>query len=328
MRFGVYLPQGFVQDLSGVKRGEEWSSVLTIAGEAERLGFDSVWVSDHFHTFPDPTQENVFEAFTLLASVAATTERVRLGQMCICVGFRAPSYLAKVTSSIDVISGGRLDVGLGAGWYGDEFTSYGYRFPKASVRIAQLGEAIEILKAMWTEDETWFDGVHYQVRGAINEPKPLQNPHPPLWVAGSGEQRTLRLVAEHADWANFAYTLEGFAHKKGVLHRHCEERGRDPAEIGLSTNLSFFLAETEPRARAKRDAIRDRLQRTLRSTTGINLDEGSFGTSLAGHPGMVVDWLGRWEEVGCEYAVIQLWDVVDDPEALELFATAVMPNLS
>ena len=202
MRFGAFVPQGWRLDLGDIPPETQWDTMVSVGRVAEEVGFESIWVYDHLHTWPDLSQQSTWEAWTLMAGLAEATQRVRLGQMCTCNSYRPPSYLAKVTSCIDAMSGGRLEVGIGAGWYQHEYEAYGYDFPKPSVRIGQLDEAVQILRLMWTEDEAYFDGDHYQVDGAINRPRPLQDPYPPLWIAGGGEQLTLRVVAKYGNYAN------------------------------------------------------------------------------------------------------------------------------
>ena len=150
MRFGAFTPQGWRLDLVGIETEAQWPTMLSVAKTIEAAGYESVWVYDHFHTVPVPTQEVTYEAWTLMAALAAATDTVRLGQMCTCNGYRQPAYLAKVAASIDAISGGRLEMGIGAGWYEHEYNGYGYPFPKASVRIGELDEAVEIMKRLWT----------------------------------------------------------------------------------------------------------------------------------------------------------------------------------
>ncbi|MFH1105523.1 MAG: LLM class flavin-dependent oxidoreductase, partial [Actinomycetota bacterium] len=176
MKFGAFVPQGWRMDLVGVPVAEQWPAMLAAARKIEDLGYDSAWVYDHFHTIPHPTQEATYECWTLMAALAASTTKVRLGQMCTCNSYRNPAYMAKVASSVDVISGGRLEFAIGAGWYEHEYLAYGYEYPRDGVRLAQLDEAVQIIKKMWTEDEPIFEGKHYSVRGAINQPKPLQKP--------------------------------------------------------------------------------------------------------------------------------------------------------
>ncbi|MFQ5555346.1 MAG: LLM class flavin-dependent oxidoreductase, partial [Acidimicrobiia bacterium] len=178
MRFGAFVPQGFRRDLSDVPVDRQWDVMVSVARVAEASGFESVWVFDHFHTFPQVTQESTWEAWTLMAGLAEATDTVRLGQMCTCNGYRHPSYLAKVAACVDVMSGGRLEVGIGAGWYEHEYRGYGYDFPKPSVRIAQLAETAQILRAMWAEDETTITGEHYQLDGAVCRPRPVQEGGP------------------------------------------------------------------------------------------------------------------------------------------------------
>jgi F420-dependent oxidoreductase-like protein len=302
-------------DLVGVPTEDQWPTVLGAARRIEAAGFDSLWVWDHFHTVPKPTQESTLECWTLMAALAAATERVRLGQMCTCNSYRPPTYLAKVTSTIDVVSGGRLELGIGAGWYEHEYLAYGYEFPKASVRIGQLAEAVKIIKKMWTEDETYFEGQHYRVAGAINRPRPLQDPHPPLWVAGGGEKLTLRIVAEDADYSNFGGTTETFAKKSEILAQHCEAVGRDPTEIVRTMNFSGLVgADDDAVARAA-------------AQSGQSPDQ-FLGSSMtvAGSPQEMVDRLGAYKDLGCGGFLPYFPDAVWG-DSIERFAEEVVPHL-
>lgn len=306
-------------DLAGLPVDEHWPVLLGVAGAAEAAGYESVWVYDHFHTVPEPSQEVTYEAWSLMAALAAATDTVRLGQMCTCNSYRPPSYLAKVTSTIDVISGGRLDLGIGAGWYEHEYVGYGYEFPKASVRIGQLREAVDIILAMWTEDEVTYDGQYYQLAGAINRPKPLQDPHPPLWIAGGGPKLTLRLVAEKADWANFAIDLDTFVAKNAILRQHCEAVGRDPAEIGTSIHTEVVVAATE----AELGSVLERAA-SQRGTDAAGLRERSSTT--IGTPEQVVEALAAVQDAGCDYVIAYFPDAVWG-DSIELFADEVIPAL-
>src|SRR5580698_1492297 len=199
MRFGLFVPQGWRLDLAGIDTKDHWATMLGVAQAAEDGPFESVWVFDHFHTVPVPTQEATHEAWTLMAALAAATSRVRLGQMCTCMGYRNPAYLAKVAATVDAISGGRAQMGIGAGWYEHEWRAYGYGFPGAGERIAIL------------------DGQHYQVDGAICRPLPLQDGGIPLWIAGGGEKKTLRIAAQYAQYAQYDGEPDVFKHKSEVL---------------------------------------------------------------------------------------------------------------
>lgn len=325
MQFGTFIPQGWRVDLAGIAPADHWPTMKRVAWQAEQLGFDSIWVYDHFHTVPVPTQEPTYEAWTLMASLAAVTERVRLGQMCTCNGYRSPSYLAKVAASIDVISNGRVEMGIGGGWYEHEYNAYGYPFPKPSVRLGELDEAVQIMRLMWAEDEASFSGKHYTVNGAICQPKPTHGTIP-LWIAGGGEQLTLRTAAKYADYTNFGQSIEVFRHKSEVLERHCETVGRDFTEITRSMNFNMIIAPDEARLEAKKELIRKRFdsvppidgQRTLASWYGG--PEAAVGT-----PEMVVETLSRFVTEGMDYAIVYLPDAAYDPESLELFAAEVMP---
>ena len=231
--FGVFIPQGWKMELVKIPTAaEKWEASVNIAKHAEQLGFDSIWVYDHFHNVPRPAHEAVFECWTVMAAMSQITTKIRLGQMVGCALYRPPALLAKITSTLDVISGGRLDWGIGAGWYENEFRSYGYQFPVPKDRIGMLRETVEIVKMMWTQEEATFEGKYFQTSRANCDPKPLQNPHPPIWIGGGGEQLTLRVVAQHADYSNFGGSPEDFARKVEILKGHCLSVGRDADEIG------------------------------------------------------------------------------------------------
>src|SRR5690349_3935022 len=167
MRFGLFIPQGWRLDLVGVAVADQWRAILGLAQFADQGPWESVWVYDHFHTVPIPTSEATHEAWTLMAALAATTERIRLGQMCTCMGYRNPMYLAKVAATVDAISGGRTEMGIGAGWYEHEWRAYGYGFPKAGDRLGALREGVQVFRDMWTNGDATLDGMYYLVDGAI-----------------------------------------------------------------------------------------------------------------------------------------------------------------
>jgi F420-dependent oxidoreductase-like protein len=318
MRFGAFVPQGWRMDLVGLPIAEHWPTMLSIAKRIETAGYESLWVYDHFHTVPEPTQEVTYECFTLMAALAATTETVRLGQMCTCNSYRNPAYLAKVAANIDVISGGRLEFAIGAGWYEHEYLAYGYDFPKASVRIGMLREAVEIIDMMWLEDEATFNGKYYRVDGAINQPKPVQSPKPPLWIAGGGEKLTLRLAAEKADYTNFSQDVETFKKKSEILAAHCDDVGRDFAEIGRTVHLEVLTAETE--------AALDVAAQRAASQRGRDV-ESYRNSVVAGTPEQVVEQLQPFADAGCTYLIMYNADAVWG-DSIELVAESVAPHFA
>lgn len=319
MKFGAFVPQGWRMDLVGVPVAEQWPTMLASARKIEDLGYDSAWVYDHFHTIPHPTQEATYECWTLMAALAASTTKVRLGQMCTCNSYRNPAYMAKVASSVDVISGGRLEFAIGAGWYEHEYLAYGYEYPRDGVRLAQLDEAVQIIKKMWTEDEPIFEGKHYSVRGAINQPKPLQKPHPPLWIAGGGERKTLRLVAQYGDNSNFYGSAEGFAEKNVILDRHCTDVGRDPASVGRTSHVFITVAESEAALRPVAERVAAQIGRPVDKYL-------ASGATAAGTPQQVIDRLAEYRDARCDYMIGYFGDVIWG-DSLDLFATEVMPVL-
>lgn len=249
--FGVFIPQGWKMELVSIADpAAKWNKAVEIAQLAEKLGFDSVWVYDHFHNVPRPAHEAVFECWTVMAAISQRTTKIRLGQMVGCNLYREPSLLAKITSTLDVISGGRLDWGIGAGWYENECRGYGYDFPEPKVRIAMLRECVEIVRSMWTQEETNYSGKYYNLVRGNCDPKPLQKPHPPIWIGGGGEQLTLRVVARYADCSNFGGSPEEFARKREILKGHCAAVGRDESAIRKTWSPDVFIRRTEKEIKA------------------------------------------------------------------------------
>src|SRR6266853_3650808 len=214
MDFGIVVPQGWRMDLVGIADPvEAYETMSRVAREAEAQGFHSIWLYDHFHTVPVPSQEVTFECWISTAAIARDTQRIRIGQMVTCNGYRNPTLLAKMASTVDVMSHGRLDFGIGAGWFQHEYLAYGYNYPEAPERLRYLREAVQVILAMWTQEEAVFEGKYYQVRGAINQPKGVQKPHIPLLIGGSGEKVTLKLVAQYGDACNVSGDTEAIKQK-------------------------------------------------------------------------------------------------------------------
>lgn len=247
MKLGVIVPQGWTHEYDGWEPEPAWARTVAVAQQADRLGFESIWLYDHFHTVPKPTDELTFESFTSLSALAALTERVRLGQIVICNGFRNPALTAKMAAMLDTISGGRFDLGIGAGWKRDEWLAYGYGFPETKVRLAMLHDALEVITRMLEPGRTThatFEGEHHSVRDAINMPKPIQGTGMPIMVGGNGPNVTWRLAARYADELN----LDGMSPDEvrealPTIRARCEEIGRDPASLAVSVHVWRELPE-------------------------------------------------------------------------------------
>ena len=325
MRIGCFVPQGWRLDLAGIEPADQWATMLRVARAIEAAGYESGWVYDHFHTVPVPTQEPTYEAWTLMAALAASTDTLRLGQMCTSVGYRQPAYLAKVAASVDAISGGRLELGIGAGWYEHEYHGYGYPFPRPAVRIGQLGEAVDVIRRLWTEDVVDHDGEHFRLEGAICRPKPLQEPHVPIWVAGGGEQLTLRVTARAADYSNFGGDLATFRHKSNVLRGHCEEAGRDLDEITRTANFNVICGATEGEVEDRLGQLLDRAGRYVHGEQLAGVER--MFRPMAGTAEQLVERLRPWVDAGLAYAICYFPDAAYDTEGLERFAREVAPAL-
>ena len=310
MKYGVIVPQGWRLDLVGIANPvEAYEAMTCVAREAETLGYHSIWLYDHFHTFPQITQEITFECWMAAAALARDTKRVRVGQIVTCNSYRNPALLAKMASTLDVLSHGRLYFGIGAGWYEHEYRAYGYPYPETPERLGRLREALQVILAMWTQEEAVFEGKYYQIKGAINQPKGVQKPHIPILIGGGGEKVTLKLVAQYADACNVGGgDVELITHKLAVLKQHCEAVGRDYNGIWRTTTIDYCaLAETEEAAIAK-------LTREERA----DLDD-LRRTQLIGTPDMLRQRLAAYEEAGIQETLIRFVDATQ-LDSLRLFA--------
>jgi F420-dependent oxidoreductase-like protein len=317
MKFGVIVPQGWRMDLVGISDPiEAYETMTNVAQTAEELGYETIWLFDHFHTVPTPTQETTFECWMSTAALARDTKHIRIGQIVTCNSYRNPALLAKMASTVDVLSHGRLTFGIGAGWYEHEYRAYGYDYPDAPTRLRHLREAVQIILKMWTEEEATFEGKYYQVRGAINQPKGIQKPHIPMLIGGGGEQVTLKLVAQYGDACNVGnMEPEAIARKFDILRQHCENVGRDYNSIQRTVMLNCSIASTDEQAL-------ERAQSTnlARNTGGA---EHLRTRALIGTPDTIRQRLAEYEQVGAQEVILFL-PAPQRLEALRLFAQEVI----
>ena len=235
MQVGLMAPQGWKGEYDGWRPADAWARTTELATQAEALGFESLWVFDHFHTVPTATDEITFESFSILSALAMATERVRLGHMVICTGFRNPALTAKMASTIDVISGGRFELGIGAGWKEEEWRAYGYGFPTIAERMGALGDHLEIIRAMLAPGRAMYEGRYAHVRGAINIPAGLQEPRIPIIVGGNGARVTAGYAIRYADELNYVFLPAAeIAERMASVRARCEAAGRDPATLRFS----------------------------------------------------------------------------------------------
>jgi F420-dependent oxidoreductase-like protein len=318
VRFGVFVPQGWRMDLVELTDPvAKYEAMTAVAREADKGVWDSIWVFDHFHTVPTPEMEATFECWTISATLARDTRRVKIGQMVGCNGYRNPALYAKIASTVDVASRGRLYAGIGAGWYEHEWRAYGYQWDETPVRMAKFREAVEIIHRMWTEDRPVVQGKHYRIDRPFNEPKGVQKPHIPLWIGGSGEQVTLKLVARFGDACNIGGDAATVRHKLDVLKRHCDEVGREYGEITKSAEAYVHLIP--PGA--------DPARETARARGALSAEEWTRRHIVA-TPAEVVDRLAPLVGVGIEYFIVYLPLVAYSHEPLHQFAEEVIPHLA
>jgi F420-dependent oxidoreductase-like protein len=300
MKYGILLPQGLAMDLASIKDPvEAYEAMTRIAQTADETGYHAVWLSDLLHTVPQPSQEASFECWTSTAALARDTKRVRIGQSMTCNGYRNPALLAKMASTVDVLSHGRLNFGIAAGGHEQEYWAYGYgdEYPGAAERLSMLREAVQVLLAMWTQEEAFFEGQYYQVRGAINQPKGIQKPHIPLLIGGSGEKVTLKLVAQYGDACDIAGDPATLKHKYAMLKKHCEAVGRDYHTIHRMARTVCLLADSDEEARARIPAF----------VKAHFSDDLAYG--LVGSPDTVRQGLADYEAAGVQELRIIFLDV-------------------
>ena len=248
--FSVFLPSGFTGELAGLDPADALRRITAVAQAADELGFHAVYVPDHLHPIP-PSQAPVFEAWTMITALAAATDRIRLGPLVTSNSYRNPALQAKIASTIDVVSNGRVIFGIGAGWYEPDYLGYGYEFGSAGDRLRRLDEAVQLIRRFWTEESVDFEGRYYRASGGLNQPKGIQQPHIPVLVAGAGEQKTLRTVARWADASNIIESPEVLRHKYDVLRKHCADVGRPYDDIRRTATTSYILGASDAEARSR-----------------------------------------------------------------------------
>lgn len=332
MRVGLALPH-YDFSLPG-PQPISFARASEVALRAERLGFDSVWVSDHFFTSlerygGDDRPRGSLEPLTTLAALAPLTERVRLGTLVLSTGFRHPAVLAKSATAIDLLSDGRLDLGLGAGWYEPEYGAFGYRFGAPGERFGVLEETLEVLRRLFGPDEpVSYEGSRFSLHAAYNHPRPAQPTGPPVWVGGKGGPRLLGLAARLADGWNTAWrwTPEAYGERVAAARRACERVGRDPATLRLSLGLFTVLGEDERDLARRYASMAERLPDGVATKMPL---ETLRRESLAGTPQEALERLARFSALGVEEVVISpapIWFSLPDPSMLDVVAETLIPG--
>ena len=305
VRFGIQTPQ----------EGATYDALATHWREADALGFDSVWLDDHLYSIVRPPGEPQMEAWTLLAALARETRRIEIGILVTCNSYRSPALVAKLAATVDVLSGGRLVHGMGAGWYESEYRGYGYDFPPVGVRLAQLDEALTLQKLLWREERASFSGRHYRLHEAWCSPKPVRRPHPPILIGGGGERVLLRLVARHADVWNGSGDVAEFGRKLDVLRAHCAAEGRSFDTIEKSWFGNVIIDADAARADA----------RLARVAAAWGMSPAQMASrALAGTPERVVERVREYAALGVTH-FIGMYGRVDDLRSTRLFAERVLP---
>ena len=311
VKFGVHLPQV----------GVDYSQIREIARTCEHLGSDSVWVTDHLLPIVGSPTASYLEGWTLLSALAEATSKVRIGTMVLCNMYRHPQILAKMASTLDVISNGRLELGMGAGWYKPEADAYGMPFPKASVRIGMLQEALEVIKKMWSEDRASFQGKYYSISEATCLPKPIQKPHPPINMPGR-YPATVRTAAKHADiftpleMAGPRANLKPIVMRNKQLEFECEKVGRNYDEIEKAVIFRLMLAENE-------SGLDREMMKWLPPTVSRRQYEQAI---LCCTPQECASIMGEYVDAGITYFYLDLMDV-SAFNGMRLFAETVMKEM-
>ncbi len=320
LRHGAFIPQGWKLEYNGWSAPDAWARSVELAQRVESLGYDHLWVYDHVETVPRREPTHCFEAFTMLAALSQQTSHIELGQLVTCVGYRNVGLLAKEAAGIDVMSGGRFILGIGAGWYDREYRAYGYDYPADRDRLATLDEALRVIPRLWTEDTVDFKGEHLSFDGAYCDPKPLRSPRPPILIGGGGEKVTLRIEARHADLTNWQVGLDRFIHKSGLLRGYCDEIDRDFDTISRTHGPDCRIFDTEAD-----------FGRWLESPAGGSLwgggDRQAYARdNLVGTVEQVTEKAQAFVDAGCREFILWFRDAPSD-ESMTAWIEAVAPAL-
>lgn len=308
----------------------DYSTIEKTVLTAEKLGYHSFWYMDHLmwkgSRLPWNIKGSALECWTVLSALASVTKKIRLGSLVLCNSYRNPALLAKMAATLDVISKGRLEFGIGAGWWEDDYLAYGYLFPTASTRLAQLEEALQIVKKMWTQKKTSFKGEHYTIKDTVCEPKPLQSPHPPIWIGGGGEKLTLKLVAKYADGYNWRATPNEYMKKIQVLRKHCDKIGRNFNSITKSLWIPIIIDKNEENVEKK---IRNYLKKfytatTEKSTEHISQSEEEWlNRRIIGTPDQCRERIQEYMKCGVEFFHL----VFEGIDEIKLFKETVISRI-
>ena len=318
LKFGLIIPQGWSYDFSLLNKNRQendednavnqYKYSKDIAEVIDKYStIDSIYTYDHFLPYYAPDNgRNFFECFTLLSAIAAITNRVKVGQLVTCNSYRNPALLAKMLSTLDVISNGRAELGIGAGWHKEEYIQYGYDFPPALTRIEQLDESISIIKSMWMQERATFNGRYYSVKDAICNPKPIQKPHPVIMIGGEGEKYLLKVVAKHADRYNHPCgSAQVLKRKISIIKEHCTSIGRNHKDIEFSILASCLVRETE-------EELKEVIMLRRKQLHGIQQVKAAESTSLVGTPEKIRMVMNEYIDLGLTHFVLDLVGLDED----------------
>ena len=319
LQFGIIIPQGWSYDFPLLNKNRQENDDENSAVNQYKYSkdtaeiidkyssIDSIYTYDHFLPYYAPDNErNFFECFTLLSAIAAVTNRVKVGQLVTCNSYRNPALLAKMLSTLDIISNGRAELGIGAGWHKEEYIQYGYNFPPALTRIEQLDESISIVKSMWTQERATFSGRYYSVKDAICNPKPIQKPHPVIMIGGEGEKYLLKVVAKHADRYNHPCgSVQVLKRKISIIKEHCTSIGRSYKDIEFSILSSCLVRETE-------DELKEAIRLRKKQLHGIQQVKAAESTSLVGTPEKIRTVMNEYIDLGLTHFVLDLVGLDED----------------
>jgi len=322
IQVGLTLPQGWLDEFPDKNAYDQFLFSKSVALRAEQLDYDAGYVYDHFIPYyGDKRTLPFFEAYTLLSAIAAITTKLRIGQVVTCNSYRSPSLLAKMSSTLDAISNGRLEFGIGAGWFEHEYKSYGYQFDGASTRIEQLDESLIIIKKMWQKEKASFKGKHYSIKNAICSPKPIQEPHPPIMVGGAG-QKLIAVAAKHATRYNHPFgTPEILLSKIEMLKTQCKKTKRNFDEIENSVLLRVLVGKDK-------DDLKQIVAQLKKKNESISEFIMRSKDSIAlGTPNEVIEHLQKYVNIGISYFIVNFIGLSNSLEMLSLFSKKVRPRL-